>query len=774
MAKAGKRSRSKHRPKLAITDLIDRATLQALQDRFSEKHKCPTAILDENADPITFERRLTPYCQEIRGTSAGYDACRKSDRKVIKQALETGRAAWGICKRGNLLDFAVPLKVAGSIRAFFFIGQIRGQRGKKRASADGLSQSLRQLHARVAKAGDDDQVRDASLKRKYRQIPQRTTAEIDDLEQVGIEFAEDLSRALTKLEKWRRPQAVSEFVAKIAQAPDFDSLLDTCVGEIPKLLGTKNCSILTVIRGKREDAPKLVLQRTSYRPNKHREGMATYDYGQGLTGWVWRNDRPLRLDNIRDKSEISKYRKLRWSKTTDDSDYHREWMGVPIHGQSGDVIGVIRVPQKSRTERTHGGGFTFEDEILLMSIGQRVAQQIEAIHARKRVETALPACLNCAIELAQAVDAAAVGRVVLRACERAWGRAGRAHFFNQLENDGRTLKIAGVRGALGDKESQGATLPLDESLSGVSLLRRRAVIVHDLNKAREKRSYFPVVEGLQCGMSAPISFRDKDFGALSVGADRQYEFAEEPDLHILCDLASLAGAALARLEAEEESKSAFAEYSRRAGHALLSRITTLEATSAALRATIRGKSVVALDTLDDAVEFLKSAAAQALRFGHAWEPAEFSRFDIAPLIERVTRLQQDRRLSWQVRGAVDMYGDSHLIEQMILELVVNARRAAPRGNGKIAVKAFQRKRGKQKGYETVIAVKDNGPGVPQDQKLSIFRPYNTSQDSRLGLGLSIVKRIAEAHAGSAEERGRAGQGAYFRVTIPQHKGEQDG
>ena len=682
MAKASNRSGVKPRPELAITYLIDRATLQALQDRFSDRYKCSTAILDEYANPITFERRLTPYCLEIRGTSAGYDACRDSDREIIKEAKRTGRATWGICKRGNLLDFAVPLKVAGKTRAFFFIGQLRGQRGKKKATADGLPLALRRLHVLARKAGDEDQISDASLKRRYRRIPRRTPAEIDVLEQAGIEFAEDLGRALTKLERWRRPQAVSEFVGKIAQAPDFDSLVGTCVKEIPKLVGTKHCSILTVVRGRRKAAPKLVLQRTSFGPKRYLEGMASYSCGQGLTGWVWLNELPLRLDNIQDDSEIAKYHNLCWLHMTDDSEHHREWMGVPLFGQSGDVIGVIRVPEKSRAKKAHGGGFTFEDEILLMSIGQHVARQIEAIYARERVETAMPACLNCAIELAQAVDAAAVGRTVLRACERAWGSAGRVHFFNLLENDGHTLKIAGVRGTLARPEIRGRELPLEESLSGSSVQRKRAVIVHDLRRARRNRQYFPAVEGLECGMSAPIRFRDKSFGALSVGADRRYEFLEEPDLHILRDLASLAGAAMARLEAEDESKSAFAEYSRRAGHTLLSRITTLEATSAALRETVRGESKkVALDTLDDAVEFLKSAAALALSFGHAWEPAEFRKFDLAPLIERVTRLQQDRRLSWRVRGPVEMYGDAHLIEQMLLELVVNACRAAPRGNG---------------------------------------------------------------------------------------------
>jgi two-component system sensor histidine kinase HydH len=61
---------------------------------------------------------------------------------------------------------------------------------------------------------------------------------------------------------------------------------------------------------------------------------------------------------------------------------------------------------------------------------------------------------------------------------------------------------------------------------------------------------------------------------------------------------------------------------------------------------------------------------------------------------------------------------------------------------------------------------DTGPGVPPDLKPRIFTPFFTSRARGLGLGLSIVKGILEAHRGSIVEVGQSGQGAHFIAFLP--------
>jgi len=61
---------------------------------------------------------------------------------------------------------------------------------------------------------------------------------------------------------------------------------------------------------------------------------------------------------------------------------------------------------------------------------------------------------------------------------------------------------------------------------------------------------------------------------------------------------------------------------------------------------------------------------------------------------------------------------------------------------------------------------DAGPGIPADIKPRIFTPFFTSRARGLGLGLSIVKGILEAHRGSIVEVGDAGKGAHFIAFLP--------
>ena len=61
---------------------------------------------------------------------------------------------------------------------------------------------------------------------------------------------------------------------------------------------------------------------------------------------------------------------------------------------------------------------------------------------------------------------------------------------------------------------------------------------------------------------------------------------------------------------------------------------------------------------------------------------------------------------------------------------------------------------------------DAGPGIPADVKPRIFTPFFTSRARGLGLGLSIVKGILEAHRGSIAEVGKVGEGAHFLAFLP--------
>jgi signal transduction histidine kinase len=65
-----------------------------------------------------------------------------------------------------------------------------------------------------------------------------------------------------------------------------------------------------------------------------------------------------------------------------------------------------------------------------------------------------------------------------------------------------------------------------------------------------------------------------------------------------------------------------------------------------------------------------------------------------------------------------------------------------------------------------IEVADDGPGLPAVLGERIFEPFVTTKETGPGLGLSICRRIAEAHGGSIVAADRPGGGASFVVRLP--------
>jgi signal transduction histidine kinase len=70
----------------------------------------------------------------------------------------------------------------------------------------------------------------------------------------------------------------------------------------------------------------------------------------------------------------------------------------------------------------------------------------------------------------------------------------------------------------------------------------------------------------------------------------------------------------------------------------------------------------------------------------------------------------------------------------------------------------------------VIAIKDNGPGVPQAMQSKLFQPFYSTKEEGTGLGLSIASRVVEEHGGWIDLKSREGQGATFIITIPLREG----
>ena len=105
-------------------------------------------------------------------------------------------------------------------------------------------------------------------------------------------------------------------------------------------------------------------------------------------------------------------------------------------------------------------------------------------------------------------------------------------------------------------------------------------------------------------------------------------------------------------------------------------------------------------------------------------------------------------------------GNSLLLGQLFLNLIINACQAQPEGGTvEVAVSVD--------GDRVIARVADRGPGVSEEDRERIFEPFYSSRHST-GLGLSVCRRIAEQHGADLRLRNRAGGGAEFSVDLRAH------
>jgi len=103
--------------------------------------------------------------------------------------------------------------------------------------------------------------------------------------------------------------------------------------------------------------------------------------------------------------------------------------------------------------------------------------------------------------------------------------------------------------------------------------------------------------------------------------------------------------------------------------------------------------------------------------------------------------------------------DPHALRQVLMNLVLNAQQAMGRG-GRITIAL-----GRADGFGT-IDVADTGPGIPEEMRDRVFKPFQTTKEGGSGIGLALVKRFVDNFGGNVSVDTEIGKGTTFHLRLP--------
>jgi signal transduction histidine kinase len=292
-----------------------------------------------------------------------------------------------------------------------------------------------------------------------------------------------------------------------------------------------------------------------------------------------------------------------------------------------------------------------------------------------------------------------------------------------------------------------------------------------------------VLSAMGAELAIALAYHAQPAGVLTIGARRNgraYDARDVADLEALADHLVLVAEHLKTTAMLEESRRMLQQATR------LSTVGTL---AAELAHEIRNP-LVAVQTflqilperLDDpevTVDLRGVALTELQRVARLLNEllgmarasvATFTPTDLEGVVEQVVRLLQVSARKKEV--VLERMGDrlptgaadASRLKQALVNLVLNAIQASPPGH---TVWVTTSNGVDAAGRAVVeISIRDEGPGIPADERDTIFHPFFTTKDNGTGLGLPVTKQIVADHGGTIAVAGTPGEGATFVVRLP--------
>jgi signal transduction histidine kinase len=557
----------------------------------------------------------------------------------------------------------------------------------------------------------------------------------------------------------QRLAALLELGAQLSSARDVDELLETVMERLTELLDAEAATVYV------HDPIARELWSRATRGGAVRE--VRVPDSVGIAGHVFRSGRSIVLADAyadpRFNPEVDRQSGFRT----------RSLLTAPLRLLGGEVLGVLQVLDR------RPGRFTPSDRALAEGIASQVAAVLEHLRlneaiARQRDELQARLSDLDALYQFEQVLADGVGQqdLAARVLDLAMARLGAgAGCVLLLDEDRDSLVYTAARGERSEGLAQ-TRMPVGRGIAGYVAASGEVVRV----RRAEDSPHFDRSVSRQLGVSTgavlcvPIRAGTRVLGALELLNKRGGFTTADERLAVV--LAGQAGRALARWQSQEE-------LDRKARLATIGQMLSGVLHDLRTPLTVIGGYAEMLATEEDPrvrAEMCDQILAQLRHVATMQEETlAFVRGERSVLVRKVLVHTFMRELSEQLRQefagtqvelkvSVGYTGtarfDESKVRRALFNLARNALDAMPEG-GRFTLSVDR------EGDALVFRAKDNGPGIPPEIAARLFESFVTSGKKHgTGLGLALVRKVAQEHGGVVTCKTQVGKGTTFELRLP--------
>ena len=487
--------------------------------------------------------------------------------------------------------------------------------------------------------------------------------------------------------------------------------------------------------------------------------------GRGITGWVAKKGKSALINDVQ---EDVRYVSI-WAEVQSE-------LAVPFD-INDQVRGVLNV------DATHKDAFNENDRKMLSNLAIQASKVIENTWLYEQIRfkaqmfeslTKVNEKIQNAYDLEEALEA-----VTREACQL---MSARMCSVLMLDETGDWLELTASHGA-GESYRAKPRLHVEESFVGTVVRRCQPIqlrdtqgshLYHNAELARE--------EGLVSMLSVPLMLESDPMGVLNVYTGKTHSFSDE-EIHILKAFSNVSATAIQRARLNKDIRSMEEELRQReklsalgllaaeVAHEIRNPLTVMKMVYHALNLNFpdedpRNEDV---ELLGKKMDQLNAIVERILDFARHNEP-KTAPVNLNPLARNLYLLTRHKmkqhHIDFQMELADQLpkiQADPGQIEQVLLNIALNSIDAMPNG-GTLHLSTGHRKSGN--GEHVVIAFRDTGLGMDERKMKQFDGLLQSNKPKGAGLGLMVVKKIVEAHAGIVKLISKPGQGTLIEIILP--------